>query len=341
MNAMDFPETQLEAFRFFEDEQNCHEFMARIRWTDGKPACPSCHSKEIGNLVVTKHLSRSKKEDVEPKTLTRRFWVCKECRKQFTVKVGSIFEDSALPLDKWLCGLWLIVNAKNGISSCEIGRTLGITQKSAWFLSHRLRFALNEGAFEKMSGHVEADETFIGAKARSMNAKQKSKRAKGTGFKHMTPVQGLLERSTRDKASRVKLRVLKGTKKADVQGTVREYVLKGAEVHTDALGSYTGLKDEYTHKVVDHAVCYVKDNVHTNGLENFWSLLKRTVKGTYVSVEPFHLFRYLDEQAYRFNERKDSDKGRFLKAITGIIGKRLTWANLTGADAQAASLRAC
>ena len=177
MSAIQFPDTQLEAFRFFEDEKNCHQFMARIRWTNGEPVCPSCGSKEIGTLVVVKYLSKSKKEGVEPKTLTRRFWVCKKCRKQFTVKVGTILEDSPLSLAKWLCSLWLIVNAKNGISSCEIARTLGITQKSAWFLAHRLRLALHEGTFEKTSGNVESDETLIGGQARNEHkGKRKAKR---------------------------------------------------------------------------------------------------------------------------------------------------------------------
>lgn len=300
-----------------------------------------CKSKNIGKLVVSTENKKGRTLKngtvIEPYTITRRFWVCKDCRKQFTVKVGSVFEDSPLSLDKWLCGLWLIVNAKNGISSCEIGRTLGITQKSAWFLAHRLRLALQEGSFEKMSGIVEADESFIGAKARSMNAKQKAKRkaifGKATGGIAMTPVQGLLERGTREKASRIRLSVIKGQKKADVQKAVRDYVLKGSQVMTDELGGYRGLDDAFTHQVINHAECYAKGHVHTNGLENFWSLLKRTIKGTYVSVEPFHLFRYLDEQAYRFNERKGDDQSRFMRAIRSIFGKRLTWGNLTGKNA--------
>lgn len=148
----------------------------------------------------------------------------------------------------------------------------------------------------------------------------------------MTPVMGLLDRNTKDRASRVILKVVDTTKKPELQGHVREYVLKGSEVHTDALKSYQGLDDDYTHNVIDHAECYARGNVHTNGLENFWSLLKRTIKGTYVSVEPFHLFRYLDEQAFRFNERKDEngDLGRFMKVMSGIVGRRLTWAKLTG-----------
>ena len=177
---------------------------------------------------------------------------------------------------------------------------------------------------------MEIDETFIGGKARFMH--KGKRKAKGTGPVAMTPVMGLLERTTAKRASKVTLKVLNTTKKPELQGNVREYVLKGSEVHTDALKSYEGLNDEYMHNVIDHAVSYVNGNVHTNGLENFWSLLKRTIKGTYVSVEPFHLFRYLDEQAFRFNERKDKDgdKGRFLKTLSGIFGKRLMYKNLIG-----------
>lgn len=316
MNKDELPQTLLEAIRYFECANNCHAFFASMRWTDGKPVCPHCGSANIGKL-----------------SLPRRIWNCKGCKKQFSVKVGTIFEDSPLGLNKWLPAVWMIVNAKNGVSSCELARALGITQKSAWFLAHRIRAALHDGSFEKMSGHVEADETFIGAKARTMNAKQKAKRqaafGKSTGPIAMAAVQGVLERSTREKISRVKLKVLKTTKKAEVQGNVREYVLKGSHVSTDALKSYAGLADEFVHGVVDHAVRYVEGNVHTNGLENFWSLLKRTVKGTYICPAPYHLFRYLDEQAYRFNERKDDDAGRFARAVSAVPNRRLKYAELT------------
>lgn len=316
MTTNELPKTQLEAITYFASLDNCHDFLSSMRWSDGNPVCPHCGSKEIGKL-----------------SLPRRIWNCKGCKKQFSVKVGTIFEDSPLGLNKWLPALWMVVNAKNGVSSCEIARALGVTQKTAWFMGHRIRAALHDGTFEKMSGHVEADETFIGAKARTMNAKQKAKRQAAYGSKPgpiaMTAVQGVLERSTRDKFSRVKLKVLGSTKKAEVQGNVRDYVLKGAEVSTDALRSYSGLNNEYIHSVVDHAVRYVEGNVHTNGLENFWSLLKRTVKGTYVCPAPFHLFRYLDEQAYRFNERKDNDAGRFVRATKAVNGRRLTYIQLT------------
>jgi transposase-like protein len=253
------------------------------------------------------------------------------CHKQFSAKVGTIFEDSALPYGKWFPAFWLIANAKNGISSYEIHRALGVTQKTAWFMLHRIRLALQNGTIVKLSGEVEVDETFIGAKARNMHAKKRRERMQGRkgGSMHLTAVQGLLQRNGAEH-SKVILKAVKSVRKSTVQKNVREYVLKGSQVFTDPLQSYKGLRDEYNHQVIDHAVSYAEGKIHTNGLENFWSLLKRTVKGTYVNVEPFHLFRYLDEQSFRFNERKDTDAGRFLKAVAGVVGKGLTFAKLTG-----------
>jgi transposase-like protein len=261
---------------------------------------------------------------------TRRIWKCKNShpKRQFSVKVGTVLEDSPISLDKWLCGFWLIANCKNGISSYELAKDIGITQKSAWFMLHRIRLSMQEGSVEKMKGKVEADETFIGGRARFMH---KGKRGfKGTGMVGKTAVMGLLERNSPEKASRVRLKVVKTTRRHEIDAGVRQNVEKGAEVYTDALRSYDKLADEYVHHVIDHAECYAKGHVHTNGLENFWSLLKRGIKGTYVSIEPFHLFRYLDEQAFRFNERKDNDAGRFVKVVSGIIGRGLRYAKLTG-----------
>jgi hypothetical protein len=265
---------------------------------------------------------------------TRKKWTCLECRRQFSIKVGTIFEDSPISFEKWICATWLIANAKNGISSYEIARGLGVCQKTGWFMLQRIRLAMQNGSIVKIGGQVEVDETFIGGKARNMHAKVKATRHIQTGGASMMPVQGLLERKTEKRASRVIVKVVETRKRKDLQANVREYVLKGSEVHTDSLRSYNGLAEEYTHNVIDHAEAYVRGHVHTNGMENFWSLLKRTIRGTYVSVEPFHLFRYLDEQAFRFNERKDKegDKGRFQKAIAGIVGKRLTWVNLVGGE---------
>ncbi len=310
----DLPETLHEAIKYFAEQDVALQFMIKMRWPDGVVKCPRCDSLRVSF------------------TAKRRVWTCEDCpkRRQFSIKVGTIMEDSPITLDKWIVGMWLITSAKNGISSYELHRALGITQKSAWFLGHRIRFALQNGSVEKISGHCEVDETWIGGSARNMHAEQKRKKMRGVMNTALTPVQGLLERGTREKASRVRLQIIRSTKRAQMQGAVRKYVLKGAEVHTDAHTAYRGLDDEYTHNVVDHAVEYVRGNVHTNGLENFWSLLKRTIKGTYVNVEPFHLFRYLDEQAFRFNERKTDDQGRFLMAVNGITGKRLTYRKLTG-----------
>jgi transposase-like protein len=310
------PETLTGAIRYFGNADKCHAFMVDMRWSNGIH-CPHCGSENVGKLV-----------------LPRRIWNCKACRKQFTVKVGTIFEDSPLGLDKWLPATWLIVNAKNGISSCELARSLGVTQKTGWFMLHRIRLAMQNGSVEKMKGRVEVDETFIGGKARNMHSDRRAKAIhRTTGSSGKAAVMGLLERNAPDKEhSRVRCKVVESIRRHDLEPQVREHVEKGSEVITDRLRSYERLADEYTHKVIDHAECYAKGHVHTNGLENFWSLLKRGIKGTYVSVEPFHLFRYLDEQAFRFNERKDDDKGRFLKAIASFAGKRLMYSKLIGQE---------
>jgi transposase-like protein len=221
--------------------------------------------------------------------------------------------------------MWQVVNSKNGISSCEVARAIGITQKSAWFLDHRIRFMLSMGPGNKLSGQVEADETYIGGKARNMHKSKKAAKVTGTGGKDKTAVMGILERG-----GKVRTKVIGNMKKGTLQKEIREHVLAGSALFTDALKSYEGL-DEFQHEVVDHAVEYVPGEVHTNGLENFWSLLKRGINGTYVSVEPFHLFRYLDEQAFRYNNRQGmNDKDRFDLAVSLMVGKRLTFDQLTG-----------
>jgi transposase-like protein len=300
--------------------------MIGMRWPNGI-RCPRCNSENVGDLVLT--FPKNRKGEV--RKTPRRVWNCKNCRKQFTVKVGTIFEDSPLGLEKWLPATWLIVNAKNGISSCELERALGVTQKTAWFMLHRIRLAMQDGSIEKFSGRVEADETFIGGKARNMHADKRNKGlVRGRGAVGKVAVMGLLERNSPERASRVKLQVVRNVRRSHLHKEIQKQVEQGSELYTDALASYSGLEEEYIHNVIDHAECYAKGHVHTNGLENFWSLLKRGIKGTYVSVEPFHLFRYLDEQAFRFNERKGSDAQRFVRAIRGIIGKGLRYAKLTG-----------
>ena len=258
----------------------------------------------------------------------QRRWKCKgnHERPQFSVKVGTVMEDSPIGLDKWLAAMWQIVNCKNGISSYEVHRAIGITQKSAWFLDHRIRFALGLAPGNKFSGQVEADETFIGGKARNMHKAKRAANITGTGGKDKAAVLGILERG-----GKVRTKVVGDTKKKTLQAELRQHVLAGSAIFTDALKSYEGL-DEYQHEVIDHAVEYVRGEVHTNGLENFWSLVKRGFKGTYISVEPFHLFRYLDEQVFRYNHRKMNDGDRFNIVVREIVGKRLTWDRLTGKD---------
>jgi transposase-like protein len=309
----EFPQTLHDAIKYFANDDRALDFMKGIRWPDGVVKCPRCGSAKVSFLA------------------TRRIWKCKATheKQQFSVKVGTILEDSPITLDKWLCAFWLIANCKNGISSYELARDLGVTQKTGWFMLHRIRLAMQDGSIEQLSGRVEADETFIGGKARNMHA-EKRRRHEGRGSVGKVAVMGLLERNSPEKHSRVKLRVVRNVRRSQLQKEIKSKVEKGSEVYTDALASYTGLEKEYVHKVIDHAECYAKGHVHTNGLENFWSLLKRGIKGTYVSVEPFHLFRYLDEQAFRFNERKDNDAGRFVKLARGIIGKGLRYMKLTG-----------
>ena len=307
------PKTLQAAIVFFSDPDRCHEYAVSLRWPNGV-ICPRCEHKEHSYIS------------------TRRLWFCKGCKKQFTVKVGTLFEDSPIGMDKWMMAVWMIVNCKNGISSYEIARDLGITQKSAWFLDHRVRRALQEGSFEKLTGEVEVDETFIGGKARNMHIEKRKRRITSTGTHDKVPVMGILERG-----GKVRTKVVPSRKKKALQAEVREHVEAGSALYSDALLSYEGLAGDFAHQVVDHAVAYVDGRVHTNGLENFWSLLKRSIAGTYVSVEPFHLHRYLDEQAYRFNNRTLTDAQRFEQAMQNINGKRVTWNSVTGKDGSRAT----
>ena len=317
------PKTLQQAVIYFSDPDTCLAEMVKFRWPDGTVQCPTCGSEKVSFLK------------------SRKVWECAErhAKRQFSVKVGTVMEDSAIGLDKWLVAMWLIANAKNGISSYELARSIGVTQKSAWFMLHRIRLAMQDEQSGRFGGHVEADETFIGGKARNMHKGKRDRViGRGRGSVGKTAVAGLLERGGED-TSRVRTKVVPNVRRFALQSEIRRHVTQdgSATVYTDALPSYRqtakwGPTDRYIHKVIDHAEAYVDGVVHTNGMENYWSLLKRTIKGTYVSIEPFHLFRYLDEQAFRFNRRKLSDFARFSLTAGAVFGKRLTFNALTGKD---------
>jgi transposase-like protein len=316
---MDKPRTLLEAVSYFSDPDNCLNYMVSRRWPDGAVKCPTCNGS---------HVRFDRK---------RRIFECnkKHPKRQFSVKVGTIFEDSPLGLDKWLPTVWMIANAKNGISSHEIHRAIGVTQKTAWFMLHRIRLAMqgNDGGSLGTDGaEVEVDETYIGGKARNMNIRQRGAigMKRGGAFAGKVAVMGLLQRTDGDRTSKVRTRIVQNVRKHVLREQIAQNVEDGATIYSDALMSYRDLGLYYDHKVIDHAERYVDGQIHTNGLENYWSLLKRGLNGTYVSVEPFHLFRYLDEQAFRFNERKANDSERFSTVIGKIVGKRLTYQTLIG-----------
>lgn len=308
---METPKTLQQAVKYFSDLDNCQNYMIAARWSDGKVRCPTCGAEKVTYLA------------------NARLWKCyaKHPRAKFSLKVGTIFEDSPLGLDKWMMAMWLIANCKNGISSYELSRDLGITQKSAWHMLQRIRLAMRVGSFEKLGGQVEVDETYIGGKARNMHRSEHSRKVIGTGGAGKVAVMGLLERD-----GKVRAKVIRDATQLTLHAQVRDNVEAGAELFTDAWKGYSGLHQEYIHQVINHAEKYVDGQIHTNGIENFWSLLKRGLKGTYVSVEPFHLFRYLDEQSFRFNNRKLTDGERFFIVANNIIGRRLTYSELTGKD---------
>lgn len=312
---MDFPETLQQAIQYFSDEQVCIDAFASMRWPTG-PECPDCRTK---NPYYIK---------------TQKRWKCRECRRQFSVKLNSVFEDSPIPLQKWLPALWLLVNCKNGVSSYELAKDLGINQKSAWFVLHRLRLALKNNSLFKLGGDcgpVEVDETFVGGKLKNMHKDKKIRYEKRGGWHGKTVVMGLLDRDLRQ----VRAKVVPNVRRETLQNEVLREVRHGSEVYTDEHVGYDHLRYKFVHDVVNHAERYVDGQVHTNGIENFWSLLKRTLSGTYVAVEPFHLERYIDEQIFRFNNRatKDNpltDSDRFVAALAQVANKRLTFKELTG-----------
>lgn len=321
---MENPKTLQQAIQYFSDEQVCIDAVSAMRWPDG-PRCPDCLGENAKNPYYIK---------------TQKRWKCRNCRRQFSVKVNTIFEDSPIPLQKWLPTLWMLISCKNGVSSYEVHRAVGVTQKTAWFMLHRLRLALKArdmgtklGGTE--SGGVEVDETFIGGKLKNMHKDRRARFAAQSGHTGgstgKSVVVGMLDRDER----KIRATVMPNVKRETLQAEILNNVKYGSPVFTDDAVPYDKLHFRYIHEVVNHSETYVRGRVYTNGLENFWSLLKRGLKGTYVAVEPFHLERYIDEQVFRFNNRatKDNplnDSDRFLLALSQVSSKRLTFKELTG-----------
>jgi hypothetical protein len=313
------PKTLADAIVYFQSSDNCIDYLALRRWPKGV-ACPTCGRKDV-SFVPSRHL-----------------WQCKtrHPKAQFSIKTGTVLEDSPLGLEKWLPVMWMVANCKNGVSSWEIHRSLGVSQKAAWFMLHRIRLGMQDqtegGKLGGSNGAVEIDETFIGGKARNMHKSKKERLGRENGLQGgvgKTVVIGALERG-----GKIKTRVIRDRKYPAVHGAVRDFVEAGSQIMTDEFYGYSGLASEYEHQFVNHLEKYVSGQVHSNGLENFWSLLKRGLGGTYVTVEPLHLLRHVDEQAFRFNNRatKDNpmnDSDRFSLLCEQIVGKRLTYAQLT------------
>jgi hypothetical protein len=311
---MQLPKTLLEAVRHFSDLDVCNEYLGSIKWPGGKPICPKCGGDSVGYLVARKKLKCNSKA----------------CQKQFSYKVDTIFEDSPLGLDKWLVAVWCVANCKNGISSHELGRSIGVTQKTAWFMLHRIRVAMDIESGDKHDGDAEADTTYIGGAAKNMHHKRRKAKITGRGGVDKIAVHGVLRRATGGHHSTISAKVITTENAEKLMAEVRRQVKYGANVYTDSASSYGDLALTHRHKMVDHSKCFVVGTVHVNGVENFWSLLKRTLKGTYVAVAPYHLFRYVVEQVFRFDNRQTNDAGRFNIVMHRCVGKRLTWRMLCG-----------
>jgi transposase-like protein len=319
------PKTLTQAIRYFADLDNCLNYLVARRWPNGV-VCPTCGRTDVAFVP------------------SRRLWQCKtrHPKAQFSIKTGTIIEDSPLGLDKWLPVMWMVANCKNGVSSWEIHRALGVTQKTAWFMLHRIRLGAQEKQTpltSKLGGEgseVEVDETFVGGKLRNMHPEKAmryrklTESAKFGGPTGKAVVVGILDRTAR----KIRASVVPDVSRLTLQNAVLQNVTHGTNVYTDQAPAYQRLNKTYVHEIVNHAETYVRGRVHTNGLENFWSLLKRNLSGTYVCVEPFHLERYVDEQVFRYNNRgsKESpvnDSDRFSRLCSQLVGKRLTYAELT------------
>jgi transposase-like protein len=299
---MDTPKTLQQAIIYFSDADRAFQYALDLRFADGVVSCPRCGSEKHSFIK------------------TRRIWMCYGCKKQFSLKVGTIFEDSPITLDKWMMAVWMIASCKNGVSSYEMARNVGVTQKSAWFMLHRIREAMKNKSFAKVDGGpVEVDETFIGGRPHNMHADKRLKmKTAQNGYAEKAIVVGMLDRKTRQ----VRAQVVPNVKRITLQNAILDKVGFGSTVYTDGWPGYDGLrKAKFVHETVNHMEEYVRGEVSTQSIENFWSCLKRTLKGTYVAVEPYHLDAYVTEQVFRFNNsRKSNDTARFEKVMSNVGG---------------------
>lgn len=295
---MKAPQNLLEAIRYFSDENRCIGFVASMRWSNGV-VCPTCGRVDVSYLQKQKR------------------WQCKSAhsKRQFSVKTGTVFEDSPLGLDKWLPAAWMVINAKNGVSSYEMARNLHVTQKTAWFMNHRIRKAMELGTIEKLSGTVEADETYVGGKSRM-----------GEKFKNKTAIVGIVEKKTDGGQVRAFT-----TKMANATNTVpflKANVEAGSTIHTDESSIYSRVIRDFEHFVINHSQKeYVRDGVHTNTIEGLWNLFKRSYKGTYTHMSAEHLDRYMQEHVFRYNTCDQTDGSRFMAWFEGLE-RRLTYKQL-------------
>jgi transposase-like protein len=311
MEKQAVPETMLEAVRQFADPKVAHDFFTQIRFPNGV-ACPrlGCGSARVAYLEKQMR------------------WYCNECKRQSSVKVGTIFEDSPIGFDKWLPAIWLLASNRNGISSCELARALKVTQKSAWFMLHRIRLAMESGSYDApLGGIVEVDETYIGGKERNKPISVRRGLRSGNPVDDKTPVFGMVERGGNVRAWSLPENKARAHR---VVPLMQRNIHHDATVYTDAASLYTHINEYFLqHLKVNHSASeYVRGEVHTNSIENFWSVLKRTLTGTYIAARPKHLDRYLAEQVFRFNERKNDDGHRFAKALKGADGRGLTYKSL-------------
>lgn len=287
-----------ELTSYFKTDQSCREYLEEMRW-HGKPVCPHCN------------------HDESYKFADGRYYKCKACRQKFTVTIGTIFEDTKIGLRKWFIAIYIFSSHKKGISSCQLAKDVGVTQKSAWHMLHRIRFAFGINEPDMLTDEVEVDETYIGGKAKNMHKSVREKKIKGRGASGKTPVLGLVERN-----GRVIAKPVPNTEADTLLPIVRERVALGSSIFTDEFPAYNKLDKDYAHASVNHSAgVYVDGNIHTNTIDGYWSLLKRGIFGIYHQVSSKHLHRYCAEFDYRYNTRRNGEVQRFDNALKHTDGR--------------------